>query len=221
MGVLNQKIKLNMAFTLAEVLIVLGIIGVVAEMTIPTLMNNVQDQATKTAWKKAFSELSQAYEMLIVDNGGIDIGGQCNDWDNICLRNLFAQKLIVSKTCDNPVSQGCTVANSKFMDGSTLVSSLDINSDAWPAVLTNSGFAIKFRYHTKGCDYTYPSECGWLQVDVNGAKKPNTMGKDIFLISLAKNKLIPEGAQGTSTDPATDCATGGTGRACAAKFLYQ
>ena len=43
----------RLAFTLAEVLITLGIIGIVAEMTIPTLMNNVQDQAFKAAWKKS------------------------------------------------------------------------------------------------------------------------------------------------------------------------
>ncbi|MBS6602730.1 MAG: type II secretion system protein, partial [Brachyspira sp.] len=48
------------AFTLAEVLITLGIIGVVAAMTMPTLMNSTNGAQYKTAYKKALSVLSQA-----------------------------------------------------------------------------------------------------------------------------------------------------------------
>ena len=51
--------KMN-AFTLAEVLITLGIIGVVAAMTMPTLMNSTQGAQYKAAYKKALSALSQA-----------------------------------------------------------------------------------------------------------------------------------------------------------------
>ena len=47
-------------FTLAEVLITLGIIGVVAAMTMPTLMNSTQGAQYKAAYKKALSALSQA-----------------------------------------------------------------------------------------------------------------------------------------------------------------
>ena len=48
------------AFTLAEVLITLGIIGVVAAMTIPTLINAQQEKATITKLKKTYSVLQQA-----------------------------------------------------------------------------------------------------------------------------------------------------------------
>ena len=54
----TSKLKL-LAFTLAEVLIVLGIIGIVAEMTIPSLVKQTQDLEFKSAWKKAYSELNQ------------------------------------------------------------------------------------------------------------------------------------------------------------------
>ena len=50
-------------FTLAEVLITLGIIGVVAAMTIPTLVSNTQGAQFKTAYKKALSSLNQAVLM--------------------------------------------------------------------------------------------------------------------------------------------------------------
>ena len=55
-------------FTLAEVLITLGIIGVVAAMTMPTLINSTQGAQYKTAFKKALSVMSQAVVMNIALN---------------------------------------------------------------------------------------------------------------------------------------------------------
>ena len=55
-------------FTLAEVLITLGIIGVVAAMTMPTLINSTQGAQYKTAFKKSLTVLSQAVVMNIALN---------------------------------------------------------------------------------------------------------------------------------------------------------
>ena len=44
------------AFTLAEILITLGIIGVVAAMTIPTLVANYRTKALKSGFKKSYSD---------------------------------------------------------------------------------------------------------------------------------------------------------------------
>ncbi|MBP7211578.1 type II secretion system protein [bacterium] len=57
------------AFTLAEVLITLGIIGVVAALTIPTLMAKTKKQQTTVALKKFYSTMSQAIKLSEVDNG--------------------------------------------------------------------------------------------------------------------------------------------------------
>ena len=61
---LNKSFKMS-GFTLAEVLITLGIIGVVAAMTMPTLINSTQGAQYKTAYKKALSVMSQAVVMNI------------------------------------------------------------------------------------------------------------------------------------------------------------
>ncbi len=61
---MQQKTVKN-AFTLAEVLITLGIIGVVAAMTMPTLMNSTQGAQYKAAYKKALSALSQAVTLNV------------------------------------------------------------------------------------------------------------------------------------------------------------
>ena len=56
------------AFTLAEVLITLGIIGVVAALTIPTLVNNYRKKQFETGLKKEYSVLLQALDMYKQDN---------------------------------------------------------------------------------------------------------------------------------------------------------
>ena len=57
------------AFTLAEVLITLGIIGVVAALTIPTLMSSIQNRQLEVGLKNAYSTLTQALKMYEQDNG--------------------------------------------------------------------------------------------------------------------------------------------------------
>lgn len=60
------------AFTLAEVLITLGVIGVVSAITMPTLIQNYQKNVTVNRLKETYSILSQAVKMSEIDNGDID-----------------------------------------------------------------------------------------------------------------------------------------------------
>lgn len=62
-------------FTLAEVLITLGIIGVVAALTLPSLITNYRKKQTVAQLKKVYSELSQAAQMSVVQNGDM------KNWD--------------------------------------------------------------------------------------------------------------------------------------------
>lgn len=69
-----QMVKRALGFTLAEVLITLGIIGVVAAMTIPTLIANINGQKYRNQFKKTLSTLSQAARMSDAQYG-FDFGG--------------------------------------------------------------------------------------------------------------------------------------------------
>ena len=55
------------AFTLAEVLMTLGIIGVVAAMTLPTLITDFQKRSTATMVKALYSKINQAMQLYIAD----------------------------------------------------------------------------------------------------------------------------------------------------------
>src|SRR5574344_673636 len=57
------------AFTLAEVLIVLGIIGIVAALTIPTLMMNAQKHEYVTGLKKFYSTWNNGFAQMLADEG--------------------------------------------------------------------------------------------------------------------------------------------------------
>ena len=67
-AVAQDDIEKKAAFTLAEVLITLGIIGVVAAMTLPTLINNTKDTELVSRAKKSYSEIMQAVQMYEAQN---------------------------------------------------------------------------------------------------------------------------------------------------------
>ena len=89
-------------FTLAEVLITLGIIGVVAAMTMPTLINSTQGAQYKTAFKKSLTVLSQAVVMNIALNdydlsqivaGASNYADETTDMGNQTLYDMFNDRL--------------------------------------------------------------------------------------------------------------------------------
>ena len=94
-------------FTLAEVLITLGIIGVVAAMTMPTLINSTQGAQYKTAFKKSLTVLSQAVVMNIAlndydlsqvvqgTNAAVDTDASTGDQS---LNDLFSKRLNIVRT---------------------------------------------------------------------------------------------------------------------------
>ncbi len=65
----DNVLKKKAAFTLAEVLITLGIIGIVAAMTLPTLIANYQKKVVETRLIAFYSKINQAYRMSYAENG--------------------------------------------------------------------------------------------------------------------------------------------------------
>ena len=61
--------KRKVAFTLAEVLITLGIIGIVAALTIPVLYSKYQQKVTETRFERVYSDLTKAFNAGAIENG--------------------------------------------------------------------------------------------------------------------------------------------------------
>ena len=97
--IFSQGNRLCRAFTLAEVLITLGIIGVVAAMTMPALVSHHQKMVFKNQYKKLYSTLYQAYNKSVYDVGGItdcyheDINtGVHGNWTDKPLAKIFVKQ---------------------------------------------------------------------------------------------------------------------------------
>jgi hypothetical protein len=101
------------------------------------------------------------------------------------------------------------------MNGVTVANNI-ASATPFPGIILNNGSFIAFRYHYNNCTVY---NCGWMTVDINGFKKPNIVGKDIYYISINPNKIYP-----TSVNLNTDCVEGSSissGMSCSALYLYQ
>lgn len=91
------------AFTLAEVLITLIIVGAIASMTIPSIVNQTNNAGLRGKWRKVYSDITQATALIRMDNGGTMKNAYgSNDaagWQEIV--DLYSAKMNVIKTCDD------------------------------------------------------------------------------------------------------------------------
>jgi len=211
--------KKLIAFTLAEVLITLLIIGVVASLVIPALIANTQDAELHTAWKKVYADLDQVAKRIMMDNGGTLIGAFP---DASTMMNSFLLYLNYNKACYIGQAYGnCWHRNdgsTKYMYGA-VVTTWD-NSDA--AILNNSTLLL-FTVNDKNCStegWGNMVNCGRIVVDVNGFKKPNIIGKDINAIWVVKNGIKPLGDKADKWS-LQGCSNSVSGWGCAAQYLYQ
>lgn len=222
--------KNHCAFTLAEVLITLGIIGVVAALTIPTLMTRTQDLEYKSALKKVYSSLSQTYLKLSGDNGGAFTGATSTCSDSDCFRNLFKNNMNVISTCDAGNVQGVCFPNDssiKFLNGNAIVPWATASVASSSGMILSDGTSVILQLDSPTCNsnsYNPRTDyCGWITVDVNGLKAPNTWGRDIYTFFIFGAKVLPNVYDvGSSGNPVDDCGVGTNyGQTCASKYLLN
>jgi len=205
----SDRSKELLAFTLAEVLITLLIIGIVASLVIPGLIADTQEAELHTAWKKAFADFSQATKLIIVDNGGTLKGLFANA---TTLRNYYAPYLNYTKLCNDAQTLGnCWHKNNgsvKYLSG------VPVTTD-WPnsgtGFILSNGNLVWFVMRSKDCDYPTGNlmVCATGHVDVNGFKGPNIVGKDIYGFKILENRIVPYGILGDDSNyyPAiNDCS---------------
>lgn len=194
------------AFTLAEVLITLGIIGVVAALTLPTIIAKYQEKQTVTSLKKFYSIVSQAYQSALneygtpdtwyeeeMSKGSPDAAKKMSD--------IFTKYIKVSKICYSDLGCFPDVTYTK-LDGKD-----GRNMDRYNAVskfITADGMSVFiYSYGSADVNLSLGKVYGVIGVDINGFKKPNTFGKDLFSFVLGKDRVIPCGTS-SSTMPWTD-----------------
>lgn len=156
-------------FTLAEVLITLGIIGVVAAMTIPTLMNNTSNVEFRTGFKKIISTLNQAVTMNVaLDNTDFSLLTTGTAGATGSFFNMFTNRMNLVKTISAAAEEGA--------GGIDEGTAADVAGASNYALFFNDGMAFGFQTAATSCveGSMNGGICSGI-VDVNGYKKPNRL----------------------------------------------
>ena len=228
-----QNDNTKAAFTLAEVLITLGIIGIVAAMTMPTLIQKHQEKVTVTKLKKAYSTVSQAYLMARNEYGdinywGFDKNSSFDDTDEQGLSadayknfEIFWSKLTpfmsTTSVCIDDTAGKCSISGQYFLNGTNR------NKRSSSFIKLKDGSVLMGGWISNiNC---IQSACGDFSIDINGPQAlPNTVGKDVFYFNIYRDKIRPLGSQNVNANERTfdkDCINGGDGYGCAAWVIYN
>lgn len=184
--------KTQKAFTLAEVLITLGIIGVIAALTIPTLVKNYQKQQTAVKLEKMYSIISQAHKNAEVALGSSTNWGDPADSTGASFKAWWDEYFIpysnlsIIKTCTGATSAQCYSNKTKYLNGNAHY----LDTTSYYLVLKD-GTSLRL--------WSVSGGSGYIEVDINGLSSPNVLGKDIFNIQILykKSKIVMYG-QGIS-----------------------
>ena len=205
------------AFTLAETLIVIGILGVVAALTLPNLNHATGDKERVTRVKKAYSALTEAFDRAQAVYGDYDTWADHNCSTGQCIMRRMSEFMKVSKDCITNVNAGCwTYGKGSGNEAAGTYFNQRGNGfggdGMYPAVITADGMAIRFvtRGYSKDEEhYSFPC----FEVDIDGPNKGKSYyGLDIFFFSANNNGLVA-GITGNNDFSCTSVETSGEGTA--------
>lgn len=199
----KQKNHISLAFTLVEALLAISIIGIIAAFTIPTLLNNVNKAGYTNSFRAAYSVLMNATNQILTDNG-YNLKNAFHAPSDV--RDAYASKVKTIKNCDyDSFFEDCWYPED------------DIKSlNGWPHLDRYNDVVDDFRVGGEGLQlangmllffnvtWGFASDCSNMEdgigpecmtlwVDTNGYKKPDTLGRDIFIFILNEKTLLPWG----------------------------
>lgn len=196
-------------FTLAEVLITLGIVGVIAALTMPMLVGQSKNQANATKLSSTVSNIENALTSIIAKESAED---------------LYETELLSSAgtPTDFETELGKFLQCSYVEDvyGDKKIRTLNKGSGDAPegdAYMLKSGAVMFVSDIAESDDSEFFAT---VVIDVNGAELPNTYGRDIFFYKLgAKGFLYPYG--GEKVGGSYTCSSNSDGKGCAGKLLSE
>ncbi len=206
------KTSCKKAFTLAEVLITLAIIGVVAALTIPTVVKNYQKTQVVVQLKKTLNTLSQAYNQSQAENGFYDTWGSATEMGSESYFNTYWKPYLKTlKLCTSYQDCGYEKGEPwKDFDGDYM--GYAISKDVDGSFIGADGMFIGIKT-TNGT-----SELNYITVDLNGPKGPNLAGRDFFLFERTNKGIFPRGYTGSANAINSNCSKAKSGITCAAKI---
>lgn len=175
-------------FTLTELLLAMVIIGVVAALTIPALIANINRKNWISGIKKSYTVMAEGLKQAEALNGKASTWGEENFIEN--LMSGFK----VMKECNGT---SC-LPNEQFLNGEAF----SVGDGTVKSFVLADGSSVVATMLSSECDQSVGSLegiCGTLYVDVDGEKGPNTMGKDFFGFYVTQTGVIPYGSSKIDT----------------------
>ena len=169
-------------FTLAEVLIAMGIIGVVAAMILPTFVMNGRQQANDAKFSSSIADLENAFGTMItkevVDGFSETKFGKDKTAKEI---DTDGNEDYVLKSYIKTSGDGTTLASMYGGSASFKQNKCKDNLAITPTII----FGLK-----NGSYYIVTDSSGNGYIDVNGRNKPNCLNKDLYQVTLDENGLF-------------------------------
>lgn len=223
MGKMNKQ-----GFTLSEVLITLGVIGIVAAMTLPTLLVHNRERENTAKLKKIYSTMTQAYTRAVAERGTPDF------WDLKAQNDAEGAKNIkdilapyFAVTPDGSKKAAWNNSNTMLLNKAQ-GPNLGTNTGSYATFSVVDGMSVAFNIENPDCKAEFGDSkalknvCATFIADVNGAKRPNQFGFDIFKFYITKYGIQPYGGQSDTTYAFEDsCKMSADGYGCAAWVVFR
>jgi len=211
--------KKEKAMTLVEVLITLGVIGVIAAITIPQIVGYQQELELKARWKKEYAAISSAVQELISENGGSAVNirylpnpiyTNCQTTSSVtihrqCINALLSEVVSLGQVCNYTINSAGNICwhdpgEWKDRNGNTL----NATCFGCAAQILNNGTMLYFNSNlddtcTSG---TTGDVCIRIDIDYNGKRGPNQINKDILSFYITKYGVRPAGDNANYTNAA-------------------
>lgn len=165
-------------FTLAETLITIGLVGIVAALTLPLLISKYNEKAAITQLRKTYVELSQSIQMSEVHNGSF------RDWDYSLPQKEFAEQYILPY-----LAKGAQKCNSSCFAGENywkkINGTFNENGEYFvaPHYKYNDKTIVINNQNIQRQDMNDIKYVNFI-VDINGDRGASIMGKDVFMFTL-------------------------------------
>ena len=170
----STELKEYNAFTLAEVLITIGIVGVVAALSLPIVINNAQDKVLETEYAKSKTVLANGYKKMMADSQVYEV-----------------QDLPMFNSCQD---LACITNEHKKVFNVNMDTTLGLKPETMPEEYIIQGKEDKSQFKWEDVPYMFSTTDGMtygilvgdnansfeIVADVNGSKNPNTIRKDMY-----------------------------------------
>lgn len=163
-----------LGFTLSEILITLGIIGVVASLTLPSLINAYKDKQYKVAYKKAYSDIQNAFQDSIFEGELIR--------DKYSQPEAAKQELDIMKSNFKVIKDCGQLISNCWTKGDT-IGGANMATSNYPIDYQSSCFIDA----SGRCWCIYFNNENIFVVDTNGSKLPNRFGKDRWIFTFVNS----------------------------------